>query len=132
LYDIISESNTDRKVYHTSGDSKSVDRETIRIDGNTSDCIIVASLGVFSTGINLPGIENVIIGHPMKSKLVYLQSIGRGLRLKEGKEFCRLFDIGDNLTYKRKSNHTFKHFGERMNLLTSEGHEFNIVNVDFK
>jgi len=131
LYNIIKLSNPERKVFFIDGDIKPSEREQIRIDGNGEDCIIVASYGVFSTGINLPGIENVIIAHPVKSKLTYLQSIGRGLRLKLGKEFCRLFDIGDNLTWKSKVNHTFRHFGERMNLLTSEGHDFDIVNVNF-
>jgi superfamily II DNA or RNA helicase len=131
LYSIIKESNTDRKVFFIDGDVKASDREQIRLDGNDEDCIICASYGVFAVGVNLPSIENVIIAHPVKSKLTYLQSIGRGLRLKPGKKFCKLFDIGDNLTYKKKVNATYKHFGERMGLLTAEGHEFDIVNVKF-
>ena len=87
--------------------------------------------GVFSTGINLPAIENIIISHPVKSKLTYLQAIGRGLRLKEGKTHCNLYDIGDNIAYKSHVNHTFKHFGERLKLLTAEGYDFDVVNLPF-
>ena len=31
----------------------------------------------------------------MKSKISFLQSIGRGIRLKSGKTHCNLFTIGD-------------------------------------
>jgi superfamily II DNA or RNA helicase len=131
LYDIISKSNETRNVFYVDGDINADVREQIRLDGNTEDCIIIASYGTYSTGTNLPGIENIIIAHPVKSKLTYLQAIGRGLRLKFGKTHCKLFDLGDNLTYKKKVNSTYKHFGERMGLLTAEGHEFDIVNVKF-
>lgn len=131
LYDIIKLSNPERKVFFIDGDIKASEREQIRLDGNNEDCIIVASYGVFSTGANLPAIENIIIAHPTRGGITYLQTIGRGLRLKSGKTHCKLFDIGDNLTWKNKVNHTYRHFGERLTVLTREGYTFNLVNVQF-
>ena len=120
-----------RKVYFIDGSVSGADRETIRLDANQEDCIIVASYGTFRAGINLPAISNMIIAHPIKGGITFLQSLGRGLRLKKGKDFCSLYDIGDNLTYKSKVNHTFRHFGSRIEALTREGYDFEIVNIAF-
>lgn len=121
-----------REVFFIDGGVDKEERETIRLTSNNVDAIIIASYGTTSAGINLPAIENIIIAHPVKSKITLLQSIGRGLRLKEGKTHCNLYDIGDNLSWKSKTNHTFRHFGERLKLMTAEGYNFDIVNMDFK
>jgi len=118
-------------VYLIDGTVSKEDRESIRQAANAESAHIIASYGTTSAGVNLPAIENIIDAHPVKSKITFLQSIGRGLRLKEGKTHCNLYTIGDNMTYKRKPNTTFTHFTERLRLLTEEGHEFEIVNVDF-
>jgi len=132
LFDLIKESvGHARKVYLVNGDVDKDDRELIRKSANDNDAIIICSYGVFSAGINLPSVENMIVGHPIKSKITFLQSIGRGLRLKTGKTHCKLYDIGDNLTYKSKVNYTFNHFGERIKLLTAEGFDLDIVNIPF-
>ena len=120
-----------RKVYFIDGSVSGDEREKIRIDANQEDCIVVASYGTFRAGINLPAISNMITAHPIKGGITFLQSLGRGLRLKKGKDFCSLYDIGDNLTYKSKVNHTFRHFGSRIEALTREGYDFEIVNIDF-
>ena len=133
LYDRIKESVGDtRQVFFIDGGVSKDERESIRLLANTIDAIIVASYGTMKMGINLPAVENIIIGHPTKGGITFLQSIGRGLRLKSGKTSCNLFDIGDNLNYKSKVNHTHRHFGDRIKALTSEGYDFTIVNVDFK
>lgn len=85
----------------------------------------------FSTGVNIPSIENIIFAHPTKSKFTSLQSIGRGLRLKEGKDKCTLYDIADNLTSGKRVNTTMRHFGERLKLYTQAGFQFTITQVPF-
>lgn len=133
LYEKIKEiSPQDTPVYLIDGSVSKEDRESIRIAANSENAIIVASYGTSSAGINLPAIENIIVAHPVKSSVTYLQSIGRGLRLKEGKTHCNLYDIGDNMTYKKKPNTTFTHFGHRLEILLNEGYKFDIVMVDFK
>jgi superfamily II DNA or RNA helicase len=132
LYEKIKELSPETPVYLIDGSVSKEDREAIRLAANSEDAKIIASYGTTSAGINLPAIANIIDAHPVKSKITFLQSIGRGLRLKEGKTHCNLFTIGDNMTYKRKPNTSFQHFGERLKLLTEEGYQFDIVMVDFK
>lgn len=129
LQELISEAANDRPVYYIDGSVKSDIRETIRIAANSEDSIIIASYGVFSAGVNLPAIENIIFGSPLKSKIANLQSIGRGLRLKSGKSSCRLYDIGDDLSSKSYVNFAMRHFGERLKMYSQEGFTFKFVNL---
>ena len=94
-----------------------------------SDAIIIASFGTFSTGINIPSIENVIFASPSKSKIRNLQSIGRGLRLKDGKTACNLYDIADDLHWKSWKNHTLNHAAERYKTYAEEQFEIKLVEV---
>ena len=113
------------------GDVSVDDREFIRLNAEKKDnMIILASYGTFSTGINIPSIENIIFASPSKSRIRNLQSIGRGLRLKEGKDACNLFDIADDLTYKSWKNHTLNHFLERVKLYSEEQFKVKIVELD--
>lgn len=120
-----------RKVFFIHGGIDTVAREEVRkICMNESDAIIVASYGVFSTGVSIPSIENIIFASPYKSKIKVLQSIGRGLRLNEGKSHCKLFDIADNLSYKSWKNHTLKHASERYQIYTGEQFKIKLIEVD--
>jgi superfamily II DNA or RNA helicase len=120
-----------RKIFFVHGGTDVTDRESIRhITEQETDAIIVASYGTFSTGINIPSLENVIFASPTKSKIRNLQSIGRGLRLKDGKSYCKLFDIADDLSYKAYKNHTLKHAAERYKLYVEEEFPMQLVEVD--
>ena len=119
-----------RKVFFIHGGTHVSDREAIRkIVAQESDAIIIASFGVYSAGIDVPSIENIIFGSPSKSKIRNLQSIGRGLRLKEGKTHCNLYDIADDLSYKSWKNHTLKHAAERYKLYTEEQFSIKLVEI---
>lgn len=130
LYDMCKDV-TDREVHIVHGDIKVDEREQIRHKAAKHDNMLVfASYGTFSTGVNMPSIENVIFASPSKSKIRNLQSIGRGLRLNEGKTHCNLYDISDDLTYKTWKNHTLGHFIERAKLYAEEQFKSKIVEVD--
>lgn len=131
LYESIRMKATGRQVFFVSGETIVSEREQIReIARDADDCIIVASFGTFSTGINIPSIENIIFASPSKSKIRNLQSIGRGLRLKEGKQSCDLYDIADDLHWKSRKNHTLNHAAERYKTYAEE--EFKIKMVEVK
>jgi superfamily II DNA or RNA helicase len=132
LYDLIKEkADEDRKVFFVYGGTETSDREAIRhICEGEEDAIIIASFGTFSTGINIPSIENVIFASPSKSKIRNLQSIGRGLRLKDGKTECNLYDIADDLHWKSWKNHTLNHFAERIKTYSEEQFNYKIVEVE--
>ena len=132
LYELIKNKAHDtRKVFFVYGGTEVTDREAIRhITEDESDAIIIASFGTFSTGINIPSIENVVFASPSKSKIRNLQSIGRGLRLKDGKTSCNLFDIADDLHWKSWKNHTLNHAAERYKTYAEEEFKTKIVEVD--
>lgn len=120
-----------RKVFFVYGGTETADREAIRhICEGEEDAIIIASFGTFSTGINIPSIENIIFASPSKSKIRNLQSIGRGLRLKDGKTECNLYDIADDLHWKSWKNHTLHHFAERIKTYSEEKFNYKIVEVE--
>ena len=134
LYDMIQQKVGDtRKVYFIYGGTDVEAREEARkITDANDDVIIIASYGVFSTGINIPSIENVIFASPSKSKIRNLQSIGRGLRLKKGKTHCTLFDISDDLSWKSKKNHTLNHLTERLKIYSEEQFKFKLLEIDIE
>jgi len=108
-------------------------RENVRkIAESSSDNIILASYGTFSTGVNIKRLDNIIFASPSKSKIRNLQSIGRVLRKGNGKDKATLYDIVDDLQWKQKENFAVQHFKERVKIYSSEGFEFKIYNVDIK
>lgn len=128
--DILNRVDSDRKVFLVYGKTETEDREIIRkLVDQESNAIIMASYGVFSTGINIPSIENVIFAHPSKSKIRNLQSIGRGLRLKNGKTECNLYDISDDLSWKKTRNNTLDHLAKRIMIYTEEKFNYKLVEV---
>ena len=82
LHKLITEkAHETRKVFFVSGQTETSDREAIRgIVEKQRNAIIVASLGTFSTGINIRNLHNIVFASPSKSQIRVLQSIGRGLR----------------------------------------------------
>jgi hypothetical protein len=61
-----------------------------------------------------------------------LQSLGRGLRMTEGKSKMTLYDLADDFRHGKSENHTFKHFGERLGIYSEEHFDYNITTVDLK
>lgn len=131
LYDMIAARCGDRKIFYVDGDIDGLVREDIRrAVESEKDAIIIASLGTFSTGVNIPNLHNVIFTSPSKSRIKTLQSIGRSLRLSSGKDFATLYDIADDLSWKSKKNHTILHFIERVKMYDDEKFDYKIYNVN--
>lgn len=132
LYEMIKNMCPEKTVHYISGEVKVDEREDIRkgVEEETNS-IIVASYATLSTGVNIPSIENVIFASPVKSKITNLQSIGRGLRLRDGKNKCTLYDISDNLSYKSRINHTLKHFKLRVEQYSNEQFNFELKSIPF-
>ena len=131
LKDLIEEKAQDRKVFFVHGGVEADERENIRAITEQSDnAIIIASYGTFSTGINIRNLHNIIFASPSKSRIRNLQSIGRGLRLKDNNSAATLYDIADDLTYNEKENYTLQHFKERINIYNSEEFNYEIHNIE--
>lgn len=131
LYEKIKAKAGNRAVYFIHGEVDAKIREEIRqIVLKSPDAIIVASVGTFSTGINIPNLEYLIFAHPSKSKTRNLQSIGRILRRSGGKIKCYLYDLADDFTVKSKINTTMTHATERLKIYSREEFEYKIIKVD--
>ena len=134
LYDLIKkESEESRKVFYVSGEVDASDREQIRgiVEGQ-KNAIIVASLGTFSTGINIRNLHNIVFASPSKSQVKVLQSIGRGLRKSDNGVATNLYDISDDLHCRGYRNFTLKHSAERIKIYSREGFKYKIFPINLK
>lgn len=132
LFNKIKETVGNRKqVVMVYGGTEVEQRENVRKICETHDnIVIVASEAIFSTGVNIKNLMNIIFAGPTKSKIKILQSIGRGLRKLEGKEICTVYDIADDFRSGKKSpNTTLNHFLERVKIYTREKFNFTIREV---
>ena len=134
LFDLINSNvGEDRKVFFVHGGVNTEERESIReITENEVNAVIVASYGVFSTGINIKNLHNVIFASPSKSRIRNLQSIGRVLRKGKNKDKATLYDIADDCTYNSRKNYTLNHFIERVKIYNEESFNYDIVTINLK
>ena len=132
LYDLIKgKADEDRKVFFVSGGTDTSDREAIRgIMERMQNAIIVASLGTFSTGINIRNLHNIIFASPSKSQIRVLQSIGRGLRKSDDGKDTNLYDITDDLSWKSRKNFALLHSEERLKIYDKEKFNYKTYKVD--
>lgn len=112
------------------GKTEASEREDIRqIVNKETNCILVASYGTCSTGINIKNIHNIVFTSPSKSVVRVLQSIGRGLRKSETKEKVVVFDIGDDLRHKKYRNHALRHMDDRINIYNNEKFSYSLTSI---
>lgn len=131
LYDAIKAKVGDsRKVFFIHGGVDGEERDQVRaIVEKEDDAIIVASYKTMSTGTSIRRLHNVVFGSPSKSQIRVLQSIGRGLRLGNDKNHCILYDIADDLQYKKKKNYTLEHFIERVKIYSSQQFNYKMIKI---
>ena len=121
----------DRKLFYVSGETDVDTREQTRsITENEDDAIIVASIGTFSTGINIRKLHNIIFASPSKSQIRVLQSIGRGLRKSPDGRNTKVFDIADDLHWKNRKNYTLNHAAERIKIYSKEKFDYNLNDIN--
>jgi len=134
LYNMIEEkTDDDRKTFFVFGGTETEVREQIRAIAETErDAIIVASYGVFSTGINIRNLHNIVFASPSKSRIRNLQSIGRGLRLSDTTDKTTLYDIADDLRWKNRKNYAYRHHEDRIKIYDEEKFPYKIHNISLK
>lgn len=98
-----------KTIYYIDGHVNVNEREQIRsnVENSNGSCIIFGQTAVFSTGINIKNLTNVCFSFSGKSFSRTIQSIGRALRLFNGKQSARLIDCVYNYKYSRR------HYSER-------------------
>jgi superfamily II DNA or RNA helicase len=110
-----------KKVHFIQGDVEVSQREEIRkLMESESDVICIAISSIFSTGINIKNIHNIIFCTPGKAKVKLIQSIGRGLRLHKDKTQLTVYDIADEFKYSNR------HMEKRLKLYNQENIKYEI------
>jgi superfamily II DNA or RNA helicase len=91
------------KAVFVSGATKSKDRQSEYAEvAESSDKIIVATYGVAAVGINIPRIFNLVLVEPGKSFVRVIQSIGRGIRKAEDKDFVQIWDVTSTCKFAKR------------------------------
>jgi len=86
-----------------SGATKAGDRQDHYDEvAETHDKIIVATYGVAAVGINIPRIFNLVLVEPGKSFVRVIQSIGRGIRKAEDKDFVQIWDMTSTCRFAKR------------------------------
>lgn len=94
-----------------SGGTKTDERKANYDSASTSDQIVlVCTYGVASVGINIPRIFNLVLVEPGKSFVRVIQSIGRGIRKAEDKDFVQIWDITSTCKFAKRHLTKRKHF----------------------
>jgi superfamily II DNA or RNA helicase len=133
LFEMFKQSISEKEIYFIHGGTDVEQREEIRkVVDKGSNAILLASYGTCSTGINIKNIHNIIFASPSKSVVRVLQSIGRGLRKSESKTAVDVYDMGDDLRYKKYRNHSLNHMDERIKLYNKEKFKNKLVSLRIK
>jgi hypothetical protein len=108
-----------------SGKVKTKDRKDEYDKVKTSDDkLIVATYGVAAVGINIPRIFNLVLLEPGKSFVRVIQSIGRGIRKAEDKDFVQIWDITSSCKYAKR------HLTERKKFYKGAKYPFVVIKTD--
>ena len=110
-----------------SGSMKTKDRKDEYDEIKTStNKIIVATYGVAAVGINIPRIFNMVLLEPGKSFVRVIQSIGRGIRKADDKDFVQIWDLTASTKYAKR------HLTERKKFYKEAKYPFEIQKVKYQ
>ena len=133
MNELLKQMYPDKKIYFIYGATDADMRETVRkLVEKQDNSIILASYGTFSTGVSIRRLNNIVFSSPSKSRIRVLQSIGRQLRKSEFKDIAKLYDIADDLKWKSYTNHTMRHFNERLKIYESEKFDYRTVKISLE
>jgi superfamily II DNA or RNA helicase len=79
-----------------SGETPIEERNRLYRDLASGTIKVLTNVNVLTEGFDLPLVDAVIMARPTQSRVLFVQSMGRGLRLAPGKQNCILLDITDN------------------------------------
>ena len=76
----------------SAGASKEAASSTSSLNSTSDDIDVLVSVDLFSEGFDCPDVEFIQLARPTLSLAKYMQMVGRGLRVAEGKEYCVILD----------------------------------------
>lgn len=125
LLDVIKNTCINKKVFFIKGEVDVEEREKIKNLMETDNNIIcIAISAIFSTGVNIKNLHNILFVSGGKSFIRTVQSIGRGLRLHKNKSRLLIIDVSDNLRYGKQ------HSEKRKLIYTAEKIQYTEKYID--
>ncbi len=98
-----------------SGETPLVERKRLYHAFRTGEVNVLCNVLVLTEGIDLPHVDCVIMARPTQSRALFIQCIGRGLRLAPTKKDCLILDLTDNcLKHRLEPQHLGKVLGKQM------------------
>lgn len=82
---------------HLDGETPALERNRTLAAFAAGQFQVLCNVNILTEGYDLPTIETVILNRATKSKSLYQQMIGRGLRPAPGKDRCTVLDHGGNV-----------------------------------
>ena len=134
VYNKLREDDNGKTVFYIDGGTSSSTREEYKSAmENGSNKILIASFGTFATGISLHNLHHIFFLESYKSDRLIRQSLGRGMRLMEGKEKVFIWDFVDNFQYgqdnRYKNNYLYRHGEERIKTYREQGFPYKRFRV---
>lgn len=92
-------SNSGVPAHLITGETAQGEREHIidQFKAEFGEVRYIVNVNVLSVGFDAPNVDMIVCLRPTKSKALWEQMIGRGVRLAEGKTNCLLIDMAGNL-----------------------------------
>ena len=117
----------EENVVFVSGGTKGTTRTEHYEDiATATNKIIIATYGVAAVGINIPRIFNVMLLEPGKSFVRVIQSIGRGIRKAEDKDFVQIWDITSSCKFAKR------HLTQRKAFYKDANYPFDVEKLKYK
>lgn len=88
--------------------------------------VTICTYGIAAVGINVPRIFNLVLIEPGKSFVRVIQSIGRGIRKAEDKDFVNIYDITSTCKFAKR------HLTKRKQFYTEANYPYAIEKVEWQ
>lgn len=85
------------QAVHLDGDTPPDERRRIIKALATGEIKVVTNCGLISEGVDVPAVEAVLLARPTQSVAMYLQQVGRALRISPGKDRALVLDLVGNV-----------------------------------
>jgi len=92
----------------------------------TDDKVAVATYGVAAVGINIPRIFNLVLVESGKSFTRVIQSIGRGIRRAEDKDFVQIWDVTSTCKFAKR------HLTKRKQFYKEANYPFSVEKTEWQ
>ena len=113
-------------VFVSGGTNMTERKEEYDEIATSTNKIIVATYGVAAVGINIPRIFNLVLIEPGKSFVRVIQSIGRGIRKADDKDFVQIWDLTSSCKFAKR------HLTQRKTFYKEANYPFAIEKLTYK